>query len=220
MNKLHPLKVIGIMLVLFGLPLGSWFFMKSGADFRMASINEMGKYGEIQDFDLELSNGKRLTKEDVAKKVLMVNFLSADDLDNNEVFDRLKWIQEQFQERLLKRTDFMFLSHIKFDSISDLNKYQIEIDKDEGKNYRRWNLLSGEAEVLSNLAKNSYHLPLKEGESTFDNPYLAIVDTDMQVRYFYNIFEKDDVAKLMMHLSILLPPQDDRKVEIKTEIKN
>lgn len=218
-DKIHPLKVIGIMLILFGLPLGSWLSMKQGADFRMAAIEELGEYGEISDFELDLPNGEKLIKSDVSKKVLMVNFLPEKDIAKSEHAKQLKWIQEQFQERLLKRTDFMFLSHVVKDSLTDLKKLGTELEIGSS-NFRRWTIAAGDKNTLEKLALESYKLPLKDGESALNNPYLAIVDMDSEVRSFYNIFEKEEIAKLMMHLSLLLPQQDDRKVDIKTEAGN
>jgi len=218
MEKPHPLKVIGIMIILFGLPLISWLFMKSGADFRMNVINELGQFGKIQNFDLLKSNGERFTQNDVSKKVLMVSFLPENFTVKSEKAQQLKWIQEQFQERLLKRSDFMVLSPIIVDSLSQLTKVKNGLDIEGGK-FRRWEIVGGGKEILKDLGENGFYLPLKDGETVFDNPYLAIVDVDGEVRNFYNIFEKEEIAKMIMHLSLLLPPQDDRKVEIKTELE-
>jgi hypothetical protein len=194
--------------------------MKSGADFRMEAIEQLGDFGEIRDFELTYSDGDKLTKDDVSKKILMVNFVEARNFESSKSIEQIKWIQNQFQDRLLKRDDFMFLTHIAIDSIKQLQDIQRIINEEENRNFKRWNLAGGERSELEELAKESYKLPLKSGETPFENPYLAITDIDSEVRYYYNVFEKEEIAKLMMHMSTLLPQEDDRKVEIKTEAKN
>ncbi len=217
MEKLHPLKVIGIMLILFGLPAISWYFMKSGADLRKSAIEEMGSFGSLPEFDLLRLDGDTLSLNDVKDKVLISNFLPKTILDREQTVEQLQWIQNQFKDRLLKREDFMFLTHVVADSLADLKQIEAKLNSEE---FKRWNIGGASKETIENLAIEGYHLPLKNGETVFDNPYLAIVDTESEVRFFYDLFEKEDVAKLMIHLSLLLPQVDDRKVDIKTTAEN
>lgn len=217
MGKLHPAKVIGIMLILFGLPAISWYFMKSGADIRKAALEEMEVFSTLSDFELMTIDGKGLDLERIKGKVVISSFLPKDPKKQADCFQQLKWIQDQFMERLLKRDDFMFVSHVIADSLENLKQFGAVI---ENQKYKRWTLAGGSETVLAELGTNGYQLPVQEGQTIFDEGHLTIVDTDGAIRYYYNMYEKEDIAKLLIHLSLLLPQVDDRKVDIKTGADN
>ncbi|RMG87511.1 MAG: hypothetical protein D6714_02235 [Bacteroidetes bacterium] len=215
MSKNNNWSLIGLFFLLVVLPAGSWFFMQRGADFRMKALGELDELGQFPAVSLFLPDGDTLTSEDLSNKVLMVNFFPENVSPEAPEVRQMKWIQSQFLERLLNREEFRFLSLVPVDSAAQLAPLVRAMDLSD-KQFRRWIVAGAPADNLKKWATGYLHLPLKAGQTPLHNPYIAIVDMEGKVRHFYDMMNTEEVGKLMVHLPILMPEKDDRKVDIKT----
>ena len=77
----------------------------------------------------------------------------------------------------------------------------------------RWILLTGEPDLINNLARKSYFTVLKEGEGWDEHSFihtenLVLVDHKGRLRGYYDGTSEDDTDLLIDHIAVLLKERD------------
>ncbi len=215
-RKTGWIQVAALFFLLIVLPAGSWFYLKSGFDYRLSALEEMKDFGKIPDFQLQTHTQEPLTDQDVRDKVVIANFLT---LGNPELRQRygenLFKLHEQFDDR----SDLVFLIHgLNNDSsatASDLARFATEfgiLDEDQ------CFFLTGSFDEMQRLATEGYQLPLEEeGVALADSPFFALADTSSNIRNYYSVREQARLQKLVEHTAILLPAEEKKDIVFQRE---
>ena len=75
--------------------------------------------------------------------------------------------------------------------------------------------LKGSAQDINKLStEGGYSLPMAEGMSLVDNPYMILADTSLTVRRIYDVREPSQVSRLVEHIALILPLETKRKTDV------
>ena len=87
----HKLHFAALFLILVILPIGTWYYTKSGFDYFKSMVGELHEYGKIPTFSLSDQNGEILQLEDIKGHLTVSSFI---DLEN----DKSKVVASQIQK--------------------------------------------------------------------------------------------------------------------------
>ena len=93
-------QLIGLSLLVVVLPAASWYFLKSGLDYRIESMDKLGTYGTLPEADLSLTNGRTVNTSSVDGKMAIIHQMS-DGADTARIM--------QLYRQFAKRTDLQFI---------------------------------------------------------------------------------------------------------------
>jgi len=154
-----------IVIVLFILPLGSYYYLNSGYNFRKAALIELEPEGPLFNIDSELI--KEL-KDSLMNGNTNLIYLESENIQSHE--NELLMIKEKYDHRY----DFQV----------------VRLSKD--------------------------HTP--QLFNSYKNTPLLLVDSLTQIRDQYS-FEKEDIKRLIRHISILLPMDKRPDIHLKRDLK-
>ncbi len=185
-----------IFAVLFILPLGSVYFLSSGTEYRKASHAELKDHGKVGDFSLNDQNNQPVSPNLLHGRVAVVNFL-ADDLETaKHQVSRIAKVHQNYNNV----DDVVFLSFIKTDSSNNM----LDLAQKLGiYDHDQWLLLGIGEPQWTSTAANAFRLPNVETG-------IALVDTSMTVRRYYDITSNPDMGRLVEQIAIVLPKQKRR----------
>lgn len=211
MNRYFRLLVISLFIV--GFPLGSWYYLQQGFDYRLSIIEELKEpLGEIPNFSLVNQMGEKITNEDMYKNVVVANFLSLEhNPDLKEELRRLHKIQDQFD----KKDDIYFYTFVKADDLQTVQAHYNQLEIKEGK---QWHFLTGEELTMKQFIE-SFPFPDEVKKSFKGNSTIAIVDTSGTIRQFYNMKKDKQYGKLVEHIAHLMPQAPPEEARMKRELE-
>ena len=190
--------VIGTMVVvvLFILPAGSWFYLQSGLNYRNKTLSELGDVGKITDFTLLNQNGLTVSAESMRGRISVVNFLQDDVTASRAVNERISKLHESFD----KTDDVVFLTFIPTDNSSTLLQMASELGI---KDHKQHFLLGAPAPEWQRLVSDVFRV---------ENPGsgVALVDTSLSIRNYYDVNSNKDMGRLVEHIALIVPKQNRR----------
>ncbi len=185
-----------VVVILFVLPGGSWLYLQRGLDYRKASLAELQDLGKTGDFQLKNQKNLMISPEMLRGRVSVVNFLPEDKETGKSLSERIAKIHQSFDDT----EDVIFLSFMPADSSAQL----LDIANSMGiKDDKQWFLIGTENSEWQRLAKEVYKIPNPENG-------VALVDTSMTIRKYYDINVNQDMGRLVEHISIVIPEQKRR----------
>ncbi len=185
-----------VVVILFVLPGGSWLYLQRGLDYRKASLAELQDLGKTGDFQLKNQKNLMISPEMLRGRVSVVNFLPEDKETGKSLSERIAKIHQSFDDT----EDVIFLSFMPADSSAQL----LDIANSMGiKDDKQWFLIGTENSEWQRLAKEVYKIPNPENG-------VALVDTSMTIRKYYDINVNQDMGRLVEHISIVIPQQKRR----------
>ncbi len=211
-NKI--LQTIALLLFLVGLPLGSWYYLQRGLDYRLDAMEELKTYGEAPDFELTTADDSLLTKGDLRGKLVVAAFLTTAEKERPDRYGEvLSKLLDQFGEG----NNFKMLVH-GTDTLADTPRALLRFaathrltDEDV------CHFLPPELPAFEKLAREGYRLPLDAGTELRDNPYLALADSSLTIRNYYDITEESQVRRLVEHIAMIIPRAPERDLVFKRE---
>ncbi len=180
---------------------------------RMVAGNEVMDtlFHTVPDFRLTNQNGKVIQGSSLSGKVFVADFF----------FTRCPGICKKMssqltrvQERFLNNPDVQIVSFSvdpANDTVPALREYADRYDVQSEK----WQLLTGDKAQIYKLAKFGYFVTAKEQDSTASNledqfvhtDKFVLIDTEGQIRGYYDGTNRKDVDRLMAEIDILLREQ-------------
>ncbi len=185
-----------VFAVLFILPLGSVYFLSSGANYRKASLAELEKKGPVGDFSLINQNNQTVSTENLKGKVAVVHFLSDDFSIAKNQTERIGKVHQSFNDV----EDVVFLSITKSSSTNELMDKATDLGITDNK---QWFLLHAEEQNWDNLSKAVFNL--KDITNS-----VALIDTSMTIRRYYDINSNPEMGRLVEQIAIVIPKQPRR----------
>lgn len=209
-NKSGLFQIIALFLLVVVVPAGSWYYLKTGLDYRIATLNEIQDLGKINSFTSVSTTGASVTDDDLEGDVVVVGFLTTSHPELRTIYGkRLNKLQDQFHDR--NRVKFAIHSLGNADAGGkELMQFAEAYELDDKSSV----LLLTQGDEI---AKSNYKLPLEEGLALEDNPYLVLLDTALTIKNYYDIREEAQMKKLVEHLIYILPPDPKKDIYLKRE---
>ena len=206
-------RVLAVSLFLVGFPLGSWYYLNKGYEYRIAIIEELNQnLGTVPNFKLVNQKGEKIEGTSVKNKVIIHSFLNLEaDRTDTSFVGRLHTIQDQFD----KKDDIAFYTYVETNNSEELLKYYkgLQIAEED-----RWLFLTGTDDLMSDFIRK-FPLPEEQAGSYIDNRTVAISDTSGIIRYYYNFRDKRQAGKLIEHIANLMPQTPPEEARMKRELE-
>lgn len=206
-NKIIRLVIATLILLflLIVLPLGSWYYLKNGLDYRMTTMSELKQFGTLPNFSYTTFSNATIATPNLQGKVAVVNVL---DLQNEQLSRTLGGILERLHDQFNERQDVYFLIHVMDTSKTTIENFARQYQlQDDTQCY----FIPTSAANLAVLPAN-YHLSADSLYSHF-----TLVDTKQMVRKHYDVQDEAQVKRLVEHLALLLPLQKREELTLQRE---
>jgi hypothetical protein len=183
--------LVTIILILFLLPFVSWYYLKSGLNWRKQAQEIMNGTKPFPAGSFKTAGGKALSTEDLEDYVSIISFLPCG--EDQASVDVLREIYSQFKGTNKAYYILLDSCGIQRDSLAD----------DEMKNW--FVLPCNDSTDLCEVMKADW-----PAGKTF-----ALVDRNKVIRSYYAIQTRDEKRTLVEHMALLLPRERQEKVELK-----
>lgn len=196
------------------LPIGSWYFLQQGYNRSLEIQEKMKPKGEVSSFELIDQNGTIITNDSLKGKWYVADFFFSK--CPNECLTMAKNLQ-LVQEKFEKNENFVILSFTTDpanDTISALKQYADNLGAIDGK----WYFLRGEQTEIFKLAKEGFKLPadIKDNDNDIiHSPYFAVVDSEGQIRGYFDGTDVEKVYEMVQNLGHRLPRKPDAAIQVK-----
>ncbi len=205
-KQIIAISIAILFVLLVGFPIGSWFYLKSGLEYRKEVIADLHDYGQLPTIALTTYAGRVLRNEDVKNKILVVHFMDFQNLEaTKQTGDWLTRLHEQFDER----KDVLFLIHV-LDSTATAATVEKFATQYQLQDTAQCFFLQENSEVFKTIATTVYNIP--EGDMT---SYFALTDLNGTVRRQYDSRKLDDVKRLIEHVALLIPKENRRSTAVR-----
>ena len=191
--------LIALFLMLIVLPAGSWFYLNDGAKYRISAMEELQDFGQLSQEDIG--------EQSLQGSLVIAGFVSSNEEDFGNTIQKLS---DQFSDR--QRVFFTL-----FNADSNSGSLEAYAKKYMLKNNPQVLLQNTPQESVEALAKNTFKLPLEEGLTLEENPYLVLLDTTLTIRNYYDMRELTEMKNLVRHITRILPPSPKKDIILKRE---
>ena len=173
------------------------------------SLQSKGIDHTVAPFSLISQNGMEITQDDVENHIRIVNYFFT--TCPGICLDMAKSLRK-VQSKYIDNDAIKIMSHSampEYDTPKILKNYAEVNDVDSN----RWILLTGEPDLINNLARTSYFTVLKEGEGWDEHSFihtenLVLVDHKGRLRGYYDGTSENDTDLLIDHIAVLLEERD------------
>jgi hypothetical protein len=182
---------VTLVLILFLLPIGSWYYLKSGLKWRQQVQSAMNGTTPVTGLPYYTTIGTRLTEEELTDHVTLLTII--DCTDEGTQRDLITRFYNQFKET--KKANFIFFDTCSTAAgrwIDSLPQYSYTINCSDSLNQCTMLLRSWPA-----------------GKS------YALVDRKGIIRSYYDAVSTDDKRIMLEHMALLIPREHGEKVELK-----
>ena len=184
------IQLVGLSVLVVILPAASWYFLRSGLDYRLESMDKLGDYGQLPDTELFLSNGKTVQSKYLEGKMVIIH----DFPDSNDTSMVMK-----FYRQFSKRTDVQFI-------MSDSELLRLKADR-----------IANIWLLADNESNNAFLATAGIEEQASRN--VVLVDVKGEIRNYYNLKAIEELQQLVEHTAFLLPITETDKPIMQREIE-
>lgn len=196
-HRMNIVQIGGLLLLLVVLPLGSWFYLQTGLDYRLQSIQELQEIARLPAFELTNYNDSTVQSKRFEDYLLIGHFHN--EPQSQAYAELLVRLKAQFDDR----EDVFFSTFVvgneaeqRAQSLQFLYDYELE---DEAQVF----MLHDSPERISRLAEQAA-LPLQDHNmSLADNSLLFFADS-ASIRGFYDFHNAEDLKRLIKHITLNL----------------
>jgi len=176
------IQILGLSLLVVILPGASWYFLKSGLDYRLDSMDKLGDFGKLQDTELTLSNGKVVDTKRLVGKMVVLHELQ-NPRDTTKIM--------QFYRQFSKRLDLQFI-------LTDTELLRLKADRTSN----LWLLADSKENLEFITATGIRDQELKN---------VVLVDINGDIRSYYNLEKIEELQQMVEHTAFLLPVKETDK---------
>jgi hypothetical protein len=209
-NKMRPTSILLLLLLLVGLPIGSWYYLSLGLDYRLDTKAEIQDFGQIPPFALANFNDS-LIAQDHFEKGLMVGYFYAN--QHAALYGKkLAQLFNQYDER-----DDVFFVAFQGDTSALARAQALEfLQKHQAYAPEQVFFLSGTAAEASTLAQ-ACKMPFAEKGMTLEDNALLFFADGLNLRGFYDMRQEEDIKRLVRHITFSLPLKKEKELIFKRE---
>ncbi len=191
---------VALFLFLVVLPLGSWFFLNTGANFYRGVMAELDEYGSLPDFNVMNAKGENITRKNYEGALTIIGFRNK--VEDEKSLGMMKYIYDQFTENpgvLFMTVDSAKDSTDVLDFDSYANRFGIDKDK--------WIYVRDDEFTRTFKTKEKHSLKKN----------FALVDTSMMVRNYYPYDDSLKMNRLITTMSLLMPRPEKAQIVFEPE---
>lgn len=191
-----------LVLILVILPLGSWYYLQGGLNWRKQAQAELQDYGKIRSATIIYADG---TKENLLDgKVCVIHFFGANPEltpENKHILDTGERLFQQFGYKPGAQQDEFRIVMISQGGTADFKTHAQTLPSAE---YVNW-VWTGGLGSWSTILLNAYDLYCQKNDVTPVSHYYALSDTSGTIRRFYNAMDEKEVGRMVEHIALMLP---------------
>ncbi|KGE89771.1 hypothetical protein IX84_00120 [Phaeodactylibacter xiamenensis] len=207
---MNLIQIGGLLLLLVVLPLGSWYYLQTGLNYRIQALNELKDIAPLADFELVNYNDSLVKAERFADQLVVGHFYTG--ANKEAYFDLLQRMEEQFDER----KDVYFLTfRAGTDIATRAESAQLLLDS-KVEDPEQFFFLHGDAAQIAGLAKTMKLDGAVQSGSLVDNARLFFADSAM-VRSTYDMNNAEDLKLLIKHITLNLHPIEEPDIIFERE---
>ncbi len=207
-----PERYIVIALLLFILvvsPFLSWYYLKSGVDYRKKSLSELQNYGQFDYFNFALIPQKAISADSMKSRITIAAMIDSAGIHGNRLTETMNKLHVQFKDR----KDVALITFLcNADSIAAQRYSEVNNPK---------HALNYSVAAIGNAARSALLQGLKLGQkgdfSAAESPYLVYINADGVVANFYDVNDTAHLAKLVEHIAMKLKIDPFETPEIRRE---
>lgn len=199
-RKILIFSVLFVILVV--LPLGSWYYLRGGLNWRKQAQAELQDYGKIRTVPIIYSDG---TKDDLIKgKVCVIHFFGANPElteENRTILDTGERLFQQFGYKPGATQDEFRLVMVAQGGTAEFKTHAQTLPSAE---YVNW-VWTGALGSWNTILFNSFDLYCQTNGITPYSHFYALADTSGTIRRFYNAMDEKEVGRMVEQIALLLP---------------
>ena len=211
-GQMGLIQLGGVFLLLVVFPLVSWYYLRTGLDYRLQAMQELKDFGKIPEFSLINYNDSLIANDRFAEGLVVGYFFS--EPHEKRFAGSLAKLHEQFDER----DDIFFLALAPDTTLATRRRMEQFAAAngllDEEQNF----YLQGTPTEIEGLARDC-QVPFEEkGMSLSDNSLLFFADS-LMVRGFYDLREEESLKRLVKHITLNISPKRDKELLFEREVE-
>lgn len=186
------LNIAGVLLLLVGAPVGSYFYMKNGFEYRMKAIEAQGDFGPMPDL-AGLTKFSGDLPEILRGNMVVVGWLDEDQPEAAMTYGNiLDSLYVQFKDS--PHLYFTTIANASPDYLNSwVNKHNLPLDA-------MLSIVNTNEEEFRNMAKG-FNLPIEPGLE----PMVALVDSSLTIRKYYDLSDREQTIGLVQLISLIIP---------------
>ncbi len=194
MNRKNIIQTLVLLLLLAGLPIGSWYYLREGYNYRKTIMDQLQTLGQLPSVELPDHRDSLIRFTDFRGKALVVADIKAGD---DAALETLRNIGDQFAE-----SSAVCIAVLSPDAAAMQAPFQSASEMHPG----LFHVLQTESAQAEQLRKA---LPFT-GQAN-----VALADTSLVVRQVYDLNNAQDIRRLIEHLVIVIPSKRTPKPVLK-----
>ncbi len=204
------IQIIVFLFFIVAIPLGSYYYLKKGYDYRKEALQQMKNLGNLPEIDFTTVDGRVIVKDSLQGKMIIANAIS---LKEERLSDEFGQIMAKLYDQFVETNRLVMLSFGKdaqYDGQEALSEFAQKYGLDQ-KIRMYWIPAdsSGTDQIMSKLYFPESELP--------GNPFFALCDTNQVVQNHYSIKNEEDIRAMVTHTAMFLPLKPRKRVEFRRE---
>lgn len=210
MKGKKPIQVIVLLAFLIVIPLGSWYYLQMGFDYRKEALDQLEDHGPLPAFDFNTVDGKINVADSLEGKMVLAHLLNTQNQELTRQYgDMINRLTNQF-----KNTSRLAVVSLGVDPQKDDQEALMKFAEEYGlKGMPHYYLISPDSSGITDVAEQLYFPELDYNNSV----YFALADTSKTVKNHYKITNEQSVRDMITHTAMFLPRQPRRKIIFKRE---
>jgi len=211
-EKKLVIQFVMLMLLLAVTPIGTYFWMREGVDYRTERLAELKDYGQVGQFQAVDAKGMPFDTTNIGGKMALVIFLPENRSKTKELMTRIELVEHQMEEQLDQRKDMLFLFYTT--TSTDLDAYAKELMAKENDKFVFVKVTAAE---MNRLKEETYQTKQGKALGVESEYVLVLADLKSKIRHYYNPMKNADMGKLVEHMAIVLPQDKDKDIVFRRE---
>ncbi|MFZ4542832.1 MAG: hypothetical protein ACOYOA_02195 [Saprospiraceae bacterium] len=202
--------VISLLLFILVLsPFLSWYYLKSGADYRKKSLAELKNYGQFDYFDAVFFPDKQFAADSMKGRISIVSIIEPGSTSGAKLTETMNKLYTQFKDR----KDVSLITYLSKCDSSTASQYAFTNNPKKWGNYNFAHISETQrSKLLQGLKLNE-----KGDFIQTECPYLTYINMDGTVSHFYDVNDQAQLAKLVEHIAMKIKIDPFETPEIKRD---
>lgn len=199
-----------LLLLLVGLPAGSWYYLRTGLNYRLETRDEMMDYAQAPAFTLQNLNDSLISQRRFENGLLVGHFFSE---PQAEVYGKtLAQLHDQYDER----DDVFFVTFNPDTAAAARSRMAQFAEQYQLNDPEQCFFLFGEESELQSLAQ-ACKMPFAEKEMSLQGNSLLFFADSLTVRGFYDMRDAEELKRLIRHVTYNIPLKKDKELIFERE---
>lgn len=204
------IQIVGFLFFIVIIPLGSYYYLKRGYDYRKDAMKKMQNLGPLPTMDFTTVDGRKVVADSLQGRMVIASAFSLKNEAEAEQFAELiSKLYDQFEEtgRLVLLS---FGIDPQYDQASAISSFATKYGL-ANKPLMYW--IPADSSGMDKVIDHLY-FPSSSSDSY---PYFALSDTSQTVQNHYSIEDMDAIREMVTHTAMFLPLKPRKRVVFKRE---